>query len=60
VLPVGFDWDIARDQYRWHDGLLIASGYPRPIEGMPPRRNLYGISFAVAQASGFARARLPG
>jgi len=33
---------------------MIASGYPRPIPGVQPRRNLYGISFAVAQASGFA------
>lgn len=54
VLPVGFDWDIPRDHYRREAGCLIASGYPRPIEGVPPRRNLYGISFAVAQASGFA------
>ena len=35
---------------RWH---LAASGYPRPIPGVPPERNLFGISFAVANATGF-------
>lgn len=29
-----------------------ASGYPRPILGVPPERNLKGISFAVANATG--------
>lgn len=32
---------------------LGASGYPRPIEGVPVERNLSGISFAVANATGF-------
>jgi subtilisin family serine protease len=54
VIGVSLDWDIPRETYRWSDGRLIASGYPRPIPGVQPRRNLYGISFAVAQASGFA------
>jgi len=31
---------------------LRASGYPRPIPGVPPERNLNGISFAVANATG--------
>ena len=31
---------------------LIASPYPRPIPGVPPERNLNGISFAVANVSG--------
>lgn len=31
---------------------LRASGYPRPIPGVPPERNLKGVSFAVANASG--------
>lgn len=31
---------------------LQASPYPRPIPGVPPERNLYGISFAVANATG--------
>lgn len=30
-----------------------ASGYPRPIDGVPVERNLSGISFAVANATGF-------
>lgn len=29
-----------------------ASGYPRPIPGVPPERNLKGISFAVANVTG--------
>ena len=32
---------------------LAASGYPRPIPGVPVERNLSGISFAVANATGF-------
>lgn len=54
VVGVGLDWDIARESWQWRDGQLFASGYPRPIPGVPQRRNLYGISFAVAQASGLA------
>ena len=30
-----------------------ASGYPRPIDGVPVERNLAGISFAVANVTGF-------
>lgn len=30
-----------------------ASAYPRPIDGVPVERNLSGISFAVANATGF-------
>jgi hypothetical protein len=39
---------------RWIDGhpVLEASPYPRPIPGVPPERNLNGISFAVANATG--------
>lgn len=33
---------------------FFAAGYPRAIPGVPQRRNLYGISFAVARMSGFA------
>jgi len=32
---------------------IKACGYPRPIPGVPPERNLHGISFAVANATGF-------
>ncbi|CAN5385680.1 hypothetical protein BH10PSE13_BH10PSE13_11060 [soil metagenome] len=58
VLGVGIDWDVPRERYRTAIGdeaaLLYASGYPRPIPGVPLQRNLYGVSFAVAQVSGFA------
>jgi subtilisin family serine protease len=33
--------------------LFAASGYPRPIPGVPAERNLSGISFAVANVTGF-------
>ena len=32
---------------------LCAAGYPRPIPGVPVERNLSGISFAVANVTGF-------
>lgn len=31
---------------------LVASPYPRPIDGVPVERNLSGVSFAVANATG--------
>ena len=31
---------------------VVASPYPRPIPGVPVERNLHGISFAVANATG--------
>ncbi|HEX4931977.1 MAG TPA: S8 family serine peptidase [Gemmatimonadaceae bacterium] len=31
---------------------VAASPYPRPIPGVPPERNLSGVSFAVANATG--------
>ena len=57
VLSVGLDWDCPRDRFRLAQDSAkrcYASGFPRPINGVPPRRNLYGISFATAQISGFA------
>lgn len=33
--------------------VLACSPLPRPIDGVPPGRNLSGISFAVANATGF-------
>jgi subtilisin family serine protease len=41
--------DVAIDK----DGAvrIRASGYPRPIPGVPPERNLKGVSFAVANAT---------
>lgn len=58
VIGVDVDWDCPRSACRVRrqgDATVFhASGYPRPIPGVPPRRNLYGSSFAVAQVSGFA------
>jgi len=58
VIGVELDWDCPRGRYRVADidgtPAFFASGYPRPIEGVPPTRNLYGVSFAVAQMSGLA------
>jgi hypothetical protein len=53
---VGVDWDCPRDAFyfeahprpRW-----LASGYPRSLPGVHPLRNLSGVSFAVANMSGF-------
>lgn len=57
VLPVMLDWTCNRDSYkteRLADGRMAykASGYPRPAPGVPPERNLKGISFAVANVTG--------
>jgi subtilisin family serine protease len=57
VLPVVVDWDCPRDEYRTSllpDGRMLyhASGYPRPIPGVAPERNLKGSSFAVANVTG--------
>ena len=37
---------------------LRASGYPRPITGVPRQRNLKGVSFAVANATGLIARQL--
>jgi len=53
VIAVGLDWDVPRGTVRLgEDGIHYASGYPRPIEGVPQQRNLHGISFATAQVTG--------
>lgn len=58
VVGVEVDWDCPRDRFQLEqlaDGGLVcrASGYPRDIPGVPPSRNLMGISFAVANVTGF-------
>ena len=56
---VGVLWDqeLRRDELVVHENpdhlRLSASGWPRPIPGVPPDRNLRGISFAVANTTGF-------
>ena len=54
VIAVDLDWECPRDRYRYADGCFYASGYPRPIPGVPPVRNLNGASFAVVNLTGFA------
>lgn len=54
VIGVGVDWDLPREWYALRNGTeFFASGYPRPIPGVPKERNLSGISFAVANMAGF-------
>lgn len=58
VLPVQVDYALPRDRYRAEsiDGtaVFLASGFAREIPGVPPERNLHGISLAVANMTGFA------
>jgi Subtilase family len=58
VIGVDVDWELPRQRYRVStvsdSQHFIASGFPRPLPGMHPARNLHGISFAVANMSGFA------
>jgi subtilisin family serine protease len=58
VIGVALDWECPRHQYRCSRAgsrpLFHASGYPRSIPGVPDRHNLHGISFAVANLTGFA------
>lgn len=57
VIGVDVDWDLPRDRYRVVSAggscYFFASGYPRPLPGIPPAKNLNGISFAVANMTGF-------
>ena len=57
VLGVRLDWACPRDEIRLErEGgsrvVAVASGYPRPVPGVPPERNLKGMSFAVANVTG--------
>lgn len=57
VIAVDVDWDCGRDDLvaEAADAAILnlrASGYPRPIPGVPAERNLKGVSFAVANATG--------
>jgi hypothetical protein len=61
VIAVGLDWECPRHTYRVCTETFtrfLASGFPRAIPGVPQEQNLNGISFAVANLTGFvARAR---
>lgn len=64
VVGVVLDWECPREKIRRQetgDGRQVyaASGYPRPIPGVPPERNLKGISFAVANVTGVLASREP-
>lgn len=65
VIGVELDLGLPRDTCEvliGDDGevRVRASGYPRPIPGVPPERNLKGLSFAVANASGLLARVLSG
>ena len=57
VIGISLDWDCPRDAYytrQTKTGIeFVTSGYPRSLPGVPPRRNLHGISFAVANMTGW-------
>ena len=57
VVAVELDWACPRlavEVGRDREGRPVcrASGYPRPAPGIPPERNLKGLSFAVANVTG--------
>lgn len=62
VWSVTLDWSLPRDCCRMvvDSGTrsFTACGYPRPIPGVPPERNLKGLSFAVANVTGLMAACL--
>jgi subtilisin family serine protease len=62
VLAVELAWACPRDTFRVKTertkSIFLASGFPRAIPGVKPEQNLSGISFAVANLTGFVtRAR---
>ena len=57
TVGVLLDWECPRDGLRVVEStrtrkVYAASGFPRPIPGVPPERNLKGISFAGANVTG--------
>lgn len=57
VWAVFLDWSVPRDTCRIdrlnrQGAAFRATGFPRPIPGVPPARNLKGLSFAVANVTG--------
>jgi hypothetical protein len=53
AVGVAVDESCPRDQFRRDGDVFLASPYPRPIPGVHPERNLHGVSFAVANMTGF-------
>ena len=66
VAGVQVDWQCGRDVLAFvadpssHAVSFRASAFPRPIPGVPRERNLSGISFAVANVTGFLARLLEG
>ncbi len=68
VLGVVLDWEHPRESVSvieveespkaYSIRVVSASGYPRPIPGIPTSRNVNGISFAVANTTGVLAALL--
>jgi subtilisin family serine protease len=57
VWSVTLDWMVPRDSCRLdrlnqRGASFRATGFPRPIPGVPPAKNLKGLSFAVANVTG--------
>jgi len=57
VIAVRADWNCSRDTYAIgvveDRAMMVTSPFPRDIPGVPRERNVNGVSFAVANASGF-------
>jgi subtilisin family serine protease len=53
VIAVDLDPDCDRETFYRRGDIYVAAGYPRSAPGIPRERNLQGISFAVANVSGF-------
>ena len=64
VLGIEMDPTLARSELRvtqTHVGLAVwAAPWPRPVEGVPKSRNLFGVSFAVANATAIVATLLSG
>lgn len=65
VAGVLADWECAREELLAEldeagGAMFHASAYPRPIPGVPRERNLSGVSFAVANVTGFLARLLEG
>jgi len=56
LISVDLDWELPRNAYRIGEAegqaYYFGSGFPRSLPNMAPRRNLHGISFAVANITG--------
>ena len=53
VIGVDLDPECDHETYDLRGETYVAAGYPRDAPGIPRERNLQGISFAVANVSGF-------